>query len=407
MLIQFSVENYKSIKEEVIINFSSKNKKGVHASKIEGYNSLLFHSIGLVGPNASGKSNILSAVTFSINYIINTVDRKEMAKTRVIPFKLAEDWKKRDTSFEYIFVENKTKYVYGFSLDENRVTKEYLYAYYSKKPTTVFERDINNSPCFDFKGKNIRQQKEIADKTNANRLFLSVAAEWGVDSCKIPYDWFLKKSWGTYGMGNPRIIEKVINNVELKKEMISTLERADFNISDIAVKKRKVDGEYKELMMHFLNALGKNDEEDSDLLDNFPEVWVTHKCASGESFEIKQSNDSSGTSDLIDSIAEFLYLKDIGGLYIEDEFGKNFHTKLTKHIVELYDGVDSSELQMLFCTHETIVLNCLSPEQIYLVDKDEDGSTYVKLLDDYIIRDKDNIELGYLKGRYGAIPYMS
>lgn len=66
--------------------------------------------------------------------------------------------------------------------------------------------------------------------------------------------------------------------------------------------------------------------------------------------------------------------------------------------------VNCGKAQLFFSTHDTKILNLLNPEQIYLVDKDEDGATYVKLLDDYLIREKDNIELGYLKGRYGAVP---
>ena len=118
------------------------------------------------------------------------------------------------------------------------------------------------------------------------------------------------------------------------------------------------------------------------------------------------SDDSSGTRDIIDNIAEMLFVNKAGGLFMEDELGRNYHTKLTKYFLELFNGneINYGKAQLLFSTHDTKILNLLNPEQIYLVDKDEDGATYVKLLDDYLIREKDNIELGYLKGRYGAVP---
>ena len=83
-----------------------------------------------------------------------------------------------------------------------------------------------------------------------------------------------------------------------------------------------------------------------------------------------------------------------------------FVPKLTEYFIELFNSnkVNCGKAQLFFSTHDIKILNLLNPEQIYLVDKDEDGATYVKLLDDYLIREKDNIELGYLKGRYGAVP---
>ena len=125
-----------------------------------------------------------------------------------------------------------------------------------------------------------------------------------------------------------------------------------------------------------------------------------------ETFDIEIGDDSSGTRDVIDNIAELLFINNDGGLFIEDEFGRNYHTKLTEYFLGLFNSneVNDGKAQLLFSTHDTNIFNLLNPEQIYLVDKDKDGATYVKLLDDYLIREKDNVELGYLKGRYGAIP---
>ena len=68
--------------------------------------------------------------------------------------------------------------------------------------------------------------------------------------------------------------------------------------------------------------------------------------------------------------------------------------------------VNPGQAQLFFTTHNTKILNMVNPDQVYLVDKDETGATVVKLLDDYLIQENDDIELGYLKGRYGGVPYM-
>ena len=111
---------------------------------------------------------------------------------------------------------------------------------------------------------------------------------------------------------------------------------------------------------------------------------------------------------IVENIAEFLYLSEHGGLMLEDELGKTYHTKLMQHFLKMLkpENINPGNLQLLFTTHNTHILDILKPDQIYLTDKDETGATVVKLLDDYLINENDNIELGYLKGRYGSIPYM-
>lgn len=408
MLIQYMVKNFKSIKDEVIINFSASDKLAKEETLIDnGEFSKLYRAIGLVGPNASGKSNILESVFFALKFINNTINRKESSKIKVIPFALDEDSKTEDTSFEFIFVEEGIKYVYGFSINEEKVTEEYLMAYYTRKSTTVFDRDAYREEKYDFKGNDVRVQADISLKTNANRLYLPVAAEWGYEKLKAPYKWFERMYRQYDGSNISEMVERVLQSEELKRILLNSLKKADFNISDIFVKRKKFERLQRETVITVLSNVLGNREFDSDLVpDSRPIVWVTHEGKNGKKFSIELDDDSSGTKDIISDIAEFLYINQTGGLLLDDEMGRNYHTKLTEYFVNIFNDakMNTGKAQMLFSTHDTKVLNILRPEQIYLVDKDESGATFVKLLDDYIIREKDNIELGYLKGRYGAVP---
>ena len=152
--------------------------------------------------------------------------------------------------------------------------------------------------------------------------------------------------------------------------------------------------------------IGEGEEPEELFPEDIPVIWITHFGSDGQTFDIEIGDDSSGTRDIINNIAELLFINKGGGLFIEDELGKNYHTKLTEYFLGLFNDsrVNKANAQLFFSTHDTKIFKLLNPDQIYLVDKDERGATYVKLLDDYLIREKDNVELGYLKGRYGAIP---
>lgn len=409
MLIQYSVKNYKSIKDEVVINFSAMGKN-LEPNKLIYDDGLLFpiyRCIGLVGPNASGKSNIIDSLYFALNFVNSTIERKEKSKINIEMFMLDNESRKDASSFEFIFFERGIKYVYGFTINTRRVLEEYLLAYYSKKATTLFERDVNNNPEYNFKGNDVGLQTEISKKTNPNRLYLPVAAEWGYEKAKNPYKWFEKMCRQYNNMKISQVIANVLEDEALKKILLEALSKADFNIKDIYVKNEKMKKQHRDAIVHFITQVLGDVEFPEDLIpEDTPMIWITHFSQNGETFDIERSEDSSGTVDIIDNIAELLFINKEGGLFIEDELGRNYHTKLTEYFLELFNGnrVNNGKAQLFFSTHDTKILNLLKPEQIYLVDKDENGSTYVKLLDDYLIREKDNIELGYLKGRYGAIP---
>ena len=406
MLIQYAVSNYKSIKDEVIINFTKVDDKPDDnwTISLEKPEYKLYNIIGLIGPNASGKSNILDSFYFAIRFIKKTISRKEKSKIHVEPFMLEEESLKQPTSFEFIYVYSGVKYVYGFSITSERVEEEYLLAYYTAKPTTVFERQNGND--YNFKGNDSSKQKELSEKTSANRLYMPVAAEWGYPKLSLAYSWFESMFDQYENVRISNVLENIILNEEKKNLLIESLHKADFNITDIYVKNRKIEKQQIDIIKDMISKLVPEAD-----IDNFPEskpeIFVTHRNKKANEFSIDLDEDSDGTKRIVYDIAELLYLSE-GGFILEDELGKNYHTKLTEYYLKLIGKLNhkNNHVQMLFASHDTKIFNLLNQGQIYLVDKDAQGATFLKLLDDYIIREKDNIELGYLKGRYGAIPYM-
>lgn len=409
MLIQYSVENYKSIRDEIIINFSVKDNEYNPKWVIENDNLdyPVYKTIGLIGPNASGKSNILESMKFAFDFINTTLSRKADSKISVIPFMLKDEWKTKETRFEFIFFEANKKYVYGFAINSDKVTEEYLIEYFDKSESVIFERENYGKEKYDFKGNDIKKQKEIAEKTNSNRLYLAVAAEWGYEKVKIAYDWFVRTN-REYSVRN-RVIAEILEENKCKTILLDTLHKADFNIKDIHVENKELEPKFQEALKQFINQIvGDSSGMINDVIKENFDIRIIHEDKEGNEYEINLEYDSSGTRSIVYNVAEFINMNRNGGLILEDELGKDFHTRLTEYYLNLFHNTDINfgSAQMIFSSHDTSVLNLLSPEQIYLVDKDESGDTFVKLLDDYLIRETDNVELGYLKGRYGAVPYM-
>ena len=406
MLIQYAVSNYKSIKDEIIINFARIDGESDDnwTIPVEEPRCRLYNVIGLMGPNASGKSNIIDSFYFAIRFIKNTISRKEKSKIKVEPFLLDDQTQKQPSSFEFIYIYQGIKYVYGFSVNSVRVEEEYLLAYYSAKPTTVFERQ--NGTEYRFRGNDVSRQRELSGKTNANRLYLPVAAEWGYDKLSGAYAWFENVFDQYENVRISDVLENIVVDEKKKSILLESLQKADFNITDIYVKKRKLEKQQIDVIREMIAKIVP-EVEVANIPESNPEIYVTHRNKGENEYSINLNDDSSGTKSIVYDIAELLYLSQ-GGIILEDELGRNYHTRLTEYYLKLIGRLapDHHRVQMLFASHDTKILNLLNRDQIYLVDKDEEGATFLKLLDDYIIREKDNIELGYLKGRYGAIPYM-
>ena len=409
MLIQFSVENYKSIRDELIINFCSEKKKENNKWVVSDVNMTesIYKCIGLIGPNASGKSNIINAIYFALKFIDKTISRKDSASISVEGFGFSEENKDKPTSFEFIFMYKGIKYIYGFSINSKEVIEEYLMGYFTAKAKTIFDRSEGQK--YNFKGNDVKLQKEIAQKTNDNRLYMPVAAEWGYEPAKVVMEWcdLMSRQYVKFNVAT--MIKSIISDEIQKAFLIKELQKADFNIVDIYVERETVETEVVNWVSRFLEEVIKKD--DKELTDNIKyrnKVMIVHKNSKNELFEIDMDEDSDGTKEIIKNMAEIMYIGKEGGLMLEDELGGNYHTKLTQYFLNVIKSKEINEgnAQLLFSSHDTKILNILNTDQIYLVDKDDDGATYVKLLSDYQIRPEMNVELGYLKGKFGGIPYM-
>ena len=142
MLIQFSVENYLSIKDKVVLSLlASKDTEHSEHLIIDGNKNYLKSSV-IYGANASGKSNVLNAFWFMVNYVLTSHNQQVHKSIDRPPFKFDRETPARPSSFEVIFTANGIRYAYGFSVTDKAVTDEYLYYYPIVWNALIFERIV-------------------------------------------------------------------------------------------------------------------------------------------------------------------------------------------------------------------------------------------------------------------------
>lgn len=413
MLIQFSVENFMSFKNKAVLSFSAGNESLLPENEFKVENERLLKSIALYGANAAGKSSFYKALTASI-VMIRTSQKKQIGEKifELIPYKFDEKSIKSPSKFEFIFINNGIKYIYGFSATMDRIIDEYLYKYTSAKPSLIFKRE--NTSEYKFPKKDEKILKELQEKTIENKLFLSTATSWNYEETKNAFLWFAKKI-DTYKHGfNIVNTDKLKNDPDgtLKRFVLNVLKAADINISDYEIRSFPID--INSIMSNIPYGLAiQMQSEKGPIVGVTDRIFTKHKIINenGEfkEYELDINEESDGTQAIFYFSSE---LRDslIGGkTIIVDEIDSSLHPLLVEFIVKLFNSkeINKSNAQIMFITHDTNLLNLdtLRRDQIYMVEKDNDtGVSELYSLDEFSVRKKENIQKGYLQGRYGAIP---
>lgn len=415
MLVQFTVENFLSIRDKVYLSLEPSKDSEHPENLITKGDYKAVNSVAIYGANASGKSSLFKAITVALIMIRNSNNVQVTDKLPMTPFKFDFESRNKPTSFEFTFIaKDCRKYIYGFSATTEKVVEEYLYCYNTSKPTLLFDLNENEKPKFN---RAYKVKLEAAYQMNtANKLFLATATTWNVECTKSPFEW-LAESIDTFTdvMELGGVAFEKYRTDENRKYIEFTknlLKQADINISSIEVDAKEVMG--GPALPFQIVVQGKiippNEGKHYDV-----EITTGHTVVdeNGEKteFSLTLQEESIGTQLL------FFYgplLKDAfekGKTIVLDEIDKSMHPSLVKFIMNLFRNPDVNKngAQLIVTTHETGILSLemFRRDQIYFTEKDsKSGVTDLYSLDEFSVRKTENIEKGYLMGRYGAIPFL-
>lgn len=414
MLLQFLASNYGSIKNEVLFSMvPSQDNEHPENILIDGKyraNSLA----AIYGANASGKSTLFRAMTNAIIFIRSSNVMQVGQKIPVVPFRFCDDYQSNPTKYEFIFVaENSKKYVYGFSATAERILEEYLYVYNSSKPSMLFERKGDE---YKFPRAQKKNLQPLVRMNTGNKLFLSTATAWNAECTAIPYKWFaemIDTQTSTDTLQAEALEEYRINKDENVRFVTKLMQQADINITDVEVETEDVTGDDHPIPGISLGGIVINNQIIKPQVSYKTKILTGHSITGENGVEkeyvLPLQEESLGTIQLF-YFAPFLKKTlEKGKVLVIDEIDKSLHPYIVRFLVNLFRDkkINQRGAQLIFTTHDTTLLSLdiFRRDQIYFTEKDsETGISDLYSLDDYSVRKDENIEKGYLLGRYGAIP---
>ncbi len=413
MLLEFSVKNFLSFKNKITLSME-KGKGNEIANNYVKLNDLeVLKTCAIYGANASGKTNLIKAFSCAIMMVRNSNVIPVGGKWNFInPFLFDNHSKKEPTEFEFVFVTNKIKYKYTYATTFDKIISESLEAFYSQKPTTIFARKNTNEYKFLLADEN--NLRSIETKNPDNKLFLATASNWNYDKTKDAYMWFMN-AIDTYDSFDSILKEDLVllsnEDQELKEFTLKLLREADIIINDFKVQYEEKDMDNNMVDMLIPPVMRNNIPKISSIkIETIHEFKDENNKKSN--YVLNMDDESSGTKILF-SLAPILKRAfEKGKVIVVDELEKSLHPSLVEYLIKIFNNssLNKANSQLIFTTHaiNLLNLNLLRRDQIWFVEKNtNNGVTDFYPLDSFSVRKDENIQKGYINGRYGAIPFIN
>lgn len=396
MILKIEFENFFSIRDRVRIDFraasiNTAQTRELSHNVMEWKGVPVLKTIGLFGPNASGKSNILKTITFCCRMILDSYLHNEGVTFNFEPFKF-DGWQKKPSKFLIDFVCEDVEYEYSFELTRERILSESLYYYPVGRRAKVFVRDADGK--YSFGAGVMVKPSDVVTNTSEKKLFLSCASSMNRDIAQKLYRYFMNQF--LLGLVNVNDMMVLDSFNAYKKVILKALEICDTDITDIEARKEQMPAP----------VVVPGQMELSYKLVDVLRFKTFHRDQKDIMFDMDME-ESNGTRKLFQILIRLLDVVKNKKSIMMDEFDMGLHTRLADFILDLIHASENS--QLLFTSHNTNLIDVkrLRRDQIVFVNKSEQGATEVYSLYDFKdFRENMDAEKGYIQGRFDAVPYI-
>lgn len=415
MLVEFSVKNFRSLRDEQTLSFVSSTDRAHEATHtIEtGVRSVpRLNRVGIVyGANASGKSNLVFALATMRNLVLQSTSMLDAVRAeQFTPYRLERKSADEPTEFEIVVLLDGVRYQYGFSYDAQRIRDEWLIVYKTGKGQSWFDRRWKDTAgeheWATFSSHFTGPKETWRQATRPGALFLTTAIQLNNEQLKPLWNWFMEglaivdwMNWRGIGLTVQRL-----DDPEFKKKVLKLLRAADLHIADIEVESQPGH------QVAFRLESGKPPEISANPQD-VPVVKYVHKLEDEDPVSFDGRYESAGTQRLLSYIGPLLDAIEGGKFLVVDEFDSSLHPMVVRFVLGLFHDPAFSKkgAQLWMTTHDTSMLDTelVRRDQVWFVDKDERQASRLTPLTDFSPRKGEALEKGYLRARYGGVPFIS
>lgn len=415
MIIDFTVENFRSIKGPATLSFvAQKGRRSAGRTggailtddeiapprNLPGRGLGLMPVLALYGPNASGKSNMVRALDEFLLLMASGADSRRRLAGRFLPFLLDENGSEMPRTFEIRVAVAERIYSYALSIgDEGVILLERLD--YSPRPEKRQSERLLYSRTWDAKAQEYHiltgddfagAHVQLLDTLQNHEPFLTLLVRRLRIEVVKPLAWWLRMRMPGIWQGDEALHESVVatagrDRSGTYRKALELIRRFDVGLTDIEIEGIETrSGEAEEY-----------------------EFYAIHKHGA-EEIRWPLELESLGTRRLFPLAYFIISALEDGSCLVIDEFGANFHPHIAHHIIKLFQNpqTNPSGAQLIFTSHDTRLWRdqLLRRDQIWFTEKESDGGTRLFPLTDFKVRNDLALEKAYLDGRFGAVPNL-
>jgi len=415
----FAVENFRSIRDENIIEFDL----NIDKSSPFVANPI----IGFAGANASGKSNVLQALTFTLWFMQSSFFQIEEGGE--IPVQSFHGLDESPTKLHIIF-SNKIKvddeikpvdFEYKLNLTKEEVLKEELHYFPYGRKRIVYIRNSSNEPRYGNSVKKIETQD-----LRKNCSIISFAAQFASQEIAVNCKNYKFYSNLTYSglkeeKFNSSIVHELLENKEISDRTQYFLKIADVGIEELYIE--EIGEKERDKFLKMLQKMSDTERKknvNKEIFNKIKEVLKDpNKIVKNLFFKHKiQDNlvgfspdlESAGTLQFLTILCRILLALKNGTVLILDEMEIKLHQNLVAYLIGLFQNKleNKNGAQLIFSFHNTSLMEILELHQLWFAEKNDQGYTELFSVADFEdikkLLKRNSIEELYRVGRFGAIP---
>ena len=424
MIAEFKIRNFYSLRDEQTLSFIPTNddtSRDIYTEEVADGVSLL--KIGCIyGSNASGKTNILKALDFFTQFMIND-DLNKGDEIGVVPFLLDDVSRQERTQFEMTFYLNREKYRLNLVLDDKVIYEETLQVYSSVQPTLLYKRTYNaekdaTDVVFGGKVGLVKKSREAIEGNTFNkRTVIAAFGKSNVEKSRLNlvYDFFSQRiapimypQSSLMGFTKRRITKD--GDGKLKKFILHFLKASDFNISDIAIHEEEV-SITPEMELMIKNTSGMPEKAKEEILKKgtlrSDEMFFVHHTSNGEK-ELGEELESRGTKRYM-GLATILYDLLVHGVILPiDEIETSIHYELLSYFIKVFLVNSKRGGQLIVSTHDINLLDedYIRRDVIWFTDKNDCGETQLIRLSTLGLHKTLSVYNAYKQEKLVALPFL-